>query len=111
MPTRHRRHSFAARAGHHVAPQPLSTGRNVFEELGPGFTLLAFDADQRSVAELDLAARSLGVPLTIVRDRYDGERKRYSRPWILVRPDQYVAWAADAPPADAFGLLRRVAAR
>ena len=105
------RHSFAARAGHHLAPQPLSTGRNVFEELGPGFTLLAFDADQRSVAELDLAARSLGVPLTIVRHRYDGERKRYEQPWILVRPDQYVAWAADALPADAFGLLRRVAAR
>jgi 2-polyprenyl-6-methoxyphenol hydroxylase-like FAD-dependent oxidoreductase len=102
-------HSLAARAGHHLAPQPLSTGRNVFEELGPGFTLLAFDADQRSVGELDRAARSLGVPLTIVRDSYDGERARYSRRWILVRPDQYVAWAADAPPADASGLLRRAA--
>ena len=33
-------HAFAARAGHHLAPQPLSSGRNVFEELGDGFTLL-----------------------------------------------------------------------
>jgi 2-polyprenyl-6-methoxyphenol hydroxylase-like FAD-dependent oxidoreductase len=102
------RHSFAARAGHHLAPQPLSTGRDVFQELGPGFTLLAFDAEQRSVAELDRVARSLGVPLTIVRDRYDGERERYEHRWILVRPDQYVAWAADDPPTDASGLLRRV---
>lgn len=101
-------HSFAARAGHHLCPQPLSTGRNVFEELGPGFTLLAFDAEQRPVEELGRAARSFGVPLTIVRDRYDGERTQYERRWILVRPDQYVAWSADVPPADASGLLRRV---
>ena len=33
-------HAFAARAGHHLAPQPLSSGRNVFDELGDGFTLL-----------------------------------------------------------------------
>lgn len=71
--------------------------------------MLAFDAEQRSVAELDRAARSLGVPLTIVRDRYDGERELYEHRWILVRPDQYVAWAADAPPTDASGLLRHVA--
>lgn len=103
------RHSFAARPGHHLAPQPLSTGRNVFEELGQGFTLLAFDAGQRPAGELDRAARSLGVPLTIVRDRYDGERKRYESRLVLVRPDQYVAWAADAPPADGSDLFRRVA--
>src|SRR5581483_6067548 len=38
-------HAFAARAGHHLAPQPLSSGRNVFEELGEGFTLLCLDGD------------------------------------------------------------------
>ena len=32
-------HQFAARAGHHLAPRQLGSGRNVFEELGPGFTL------------------------------------------------------------------------
>ncbi len=35
----HGEHSFAARPGHHLAPQPLSSGRNVFEELGRGFSL------------------------------------------------------------------------
>ena len=49
-------HSFKARAGHHLAPQALSSGRNVFEELGPGFTLLAFDADAEA-AEVVRAAR------------------------------------------------------
>ena len=47
--TAHGKHVFKARAGHHLAPQPLSSGRNVFEELGRGFTLLAFGADDAAV--------------------------------------------------------------
>jgi len=35
--------TFEARAGHHLPPLPLSTGRNVLEELGSGFALLALD--------------------------------------------------------------------
>ena len=31
------KHAYTARAGHHLTPQPLSSGRNVFEELGGGF--------------------------------------------------------------------------
>src|SRR5262249_29773221 len=38
----HGTHMFKARPGHHLAPQSLSSGRNVFEELGSGFALLAF---------------------------------------------------------------------
>ena len=33
--TAHGQHSFKARSGHHLPPQQLSSGRNVFEELGP----------------------------------------------------------------------------
>ena len=43
----HGSHTFKARAGHHLPSQLLSSGRNVFEELGADFTLLAFDADDR----------------------------------------------------------------
>ena len=43
----HGSHTFKARAGHHLPSQLLSSGRNVFEELGPDFTLLAFDADDQ----------------------------------------------------------------
>ena len=49
----HGSHTFTARAGHHLPPQLLSSGRNVFEELGPDFTLLAFDADDRTIAAFD----------------------------------------------------------
>jgi 4-hydroxyisophthalate hydroxylase len=42
----HGRMSFKAEAGHHLAPRDLSSGRNVFEELGDDFTLLAFGAEE-----------------------------------------------------------------
>ena len=55
--TAHGKHVFKARAGHHLVPQKLSSGRNVFEELGKAFTLLAFDADDGAVRAFEQAAR------------------------------------------------------
>jgi 2-polyprenyl-6-methoxyphenol hydroxylase-like FAD-dependent oxidoreductase len=107
----HGTHTFAARAGHHLAPQRLSSGRNVFEELGSGFTLLAFGAEDSAVPAFVHATASVGVPLSIVCDSYDGGREAYEYRLVLVRPDQYVAWAGDHVPADTSALLRQVAGR
>jgi 2-polyprenyl-6-methoxyphenol hydroxylase-like FAD-dependent oxidoreductase len=93
-------HSFKARAGHHLAPQLLSDGRNVFEELGGGFALLAFDTQDDAVRAFEHAAQSRNVPLKIIRDSFDGGREQYEQRLILIRPDQYVAWTGDSPPAD-----------
>jgi len=101
-------HSFAARAGYHLPPQPLSCGRNVFEELGRGFTLLAFDAADGEAGRFEDAARSFGIPLTVVRDTDRGEREAYGSRLILVRPDQHVAWAADTAPPDPERVMRLV---
>jgi hypothetical protein len=101
-------HSFAARPGHHLAPQPLSSRRNVFEELGTGFTLLAFGAEEQAIEALRSTAQSQRVPLKVVRDSYEAERKAYESHLVLVRPDQYVAWASDEPPRDAFSLMKQV---
>ena len=97
--------------GHHLAPEPLSSGKNVFEELGSGFTLLAFDADVTAVRAFEDAAAAAKVPLTIVRDTFAGERSEYEHKLILVRPDQYVSWTGDAPPADVPALLALVTGR
>lgn len=102
-------HAFDARPGHHLAPAALSSGRDVFEELGPGCTLVALGGDPRAVAGLRDAAGGLGIPLRVIADDYDGPRAAYKRRLILVRPDQYVAWAGDEPPADPVTVLRRVA--
>ena len=100
-------HTFKARAGHHLPPQLLSSGRNVFEELGADFTLLAFGAEDAAVADMERAAKTLRVPLKIIRDSYGDGREAYEAKLILVRPDRYVAWTADSAPADALGLIAK----
>lgn len=104
----HGTHAFAARPGHHLAPRRLSDGSSTFERLGPGFTLLAFGPQAGRVRPLEDAASSLGVPLQVTRDTYEGERTAYEAPLVLVRPDQYVAWAGERLPDDPAGALRAV---
>jgi hypothetical protein len=102
-------HTFEARAGHHLPPIKLSSGANVFERLSAGFTLVALTADQRPVAAFQAASRELRIPLQVITDSYEGPRTAWARRLILVRPDQFVAWTADDPPADAVAVLRRAA--
>ena len=107
----HGRHTFAAKAGHHLPPQPLSSGRNVFEELGTGFTLLAFGADDGAVGAFEAAARALRIPQKVVRDSYTGGREAYGVRLILVRPDQYVVWTGDGAAGDARAVMAKVTGR
>jgi 2-polyprenyl-6-methoxyphenol hydroxylase-like FAD-dependent oxidoreductase len=93
-------HRFEARAGHHLAPAVLSSGANVFEALGPGFTLLALGADADDVQAFRDAAAELKVPLTVVDDLATDETARYEAKWVLVRPDQFVAWVAHGASVD-----------
>ncbi|HEY4031490.1 MAG TPA: FAD-dependent monooxygenase [Caulobacteraceae bacterium] len=102
-------HAFAARPGHHLAPQPLDDGRNVFDALGPGFTLLALDADPARVQAFRKAAAGLGIPLEVVEAPRAGGRERYDAGLILVRPDQFVAWTDGQGPDDAERVLARAA--
>jgi hypothetical protein len=103
--------SHQARAGHHLSPHTLSTGTNVFTSLGDGFTLIALDADGPAVEGFVAAARSLGMPLKVIRDSLDGERIAYAARLILVRPDQYVAWSGNRAPDDPADLLALVSGR
>lgn len=107
----HGTHTFKARAGHHLPPQPLSSGRNVFEALGTGFTLLAFEAEEDTVSAFERAAAGLDVPLTVIRDSYGDGREAYQARLVLVRPDQYVVWTGDNRPGDVAGLVAKVIGR
>jgi 2-polyprenyl-6-methoxyphenol hydroxylase-like FAD-dependent oxidoreductase len=107
----HGSHTFTARAGHHLPPQLLSPGRNVFEELGTGFTLLAFGTEPQIVQEFEQAANSLKILFKSISDSYDGGREKYEARLILVRPDQYVVWTGDKKPDDMRGLLGKVVGR
>jgi 2-polyprenyl-6-methoxyphenol hydroxylase-like FAD-dependent oxidoreductase len=98
-------HSLTARAGHHLPPQVLSNGRNAFEQLGRGFTVLAFDA---GADVFERTAKARGIPLKVVGDSSAAAREGYGAALILVRPDQYVAWTGDAA-LDADAIFKRTA--
>lgn len=88
-------HRFEARAGHHLAPAVLGSGRDVYDTFDAGYTLLALDADAAAVAAFRAAAEAVGLPLHVVVDEAgDGsEAARYAARLVLVRPDQFIAWA------------------
>jgi hypothetical protein len=100
-------HAFTAQAGHHLSPHRLPSGRNIFEELGDGLTLLHFNADSTICAAFETAAQTAGIPLKVVRDDSSAGRARYQATHVLVRPDQFVAWVSGATPIDAAGILRK----
>jgi 4-hydroxyisophthalate hydroxylase len=105
----HGQHTLEARAGRHLAPALLSSGGNIYEQLGGSYTLVAFAEDRPPVIAFRDAARALGVPLRVVVDTWDGCRAAYGSRYLLVRPDQYVAWTGNQLPTNAAALLRRVA--
>ena len=81
----------------------LADGRAIFDLFGVGFTLLRFD--DVDVSALTEAARSRGVPWEVIDIRDEHARRLYERDLVLIRPDQHVAWRADAPPEDPAALV------
>jgi hypothetical protein len=102
-------HRTAARGGHHLTPATRASGRDVYDDLGDGFTLLALDDDEPA-ARFAEAARTLGIPLTILHEPSPALAAHYEASLILVRPDHFVAWAGTEAPAPA-ATLRAAAGR
>jgi 2-polyprenyl-6-methoxyphenol hydroxylase-like FAD-dependent oxidoreductase len=91
-----------ARAGHHLAPTELSSGKNIYEELGIDyFTLFALDINDSVVAQFETAATKFNVPLKVVRDSFVDDRTKYESQLMLIRPDQFLAWVSDGSDIDA----------
>ncbi|AGZ40904.1 FAD-dependent monooxygenase [Actinoplanes friuliensis] len=82
-----------ARPGFRLPHTWLPDGTPVLDALGREFTLLRTaggDADA-----FKAAAAALGIPLTVL-DLGSRWPERYPADFILVRPDQHVAWMGDA---------------
>ncbi len=98
----------------------LARGRSLYDELGGGYTLLV-RRPGTAHGSLEKAAQGRGVPLRVI-DHADGTEAgrtgagrtgaggtgQGSPALVLVRPDQYVAWAGDREPADARALIDQV---
>ena len=102
------RYTFLAQAGHHLAPVTLSSGKNVYEELGGVFTLLAFDADEEVVRVFEAVAERRNLALKIVIDSFLDQRAQLGSRLVLVRPDQFVCWAGDALTDEPDAIFARV---
>jgi hypothetical protein len=82
----------------------LDDGRSLYDELGDGFTLLTTRRGVPAEA-ITAAARASGVPLKVLDL---DERALRGAALVLVRPDNYVAWAGDREPDSASELIDRV---
>ncbi|MFM2118540.1 MAG: hypothetical protein RL722_8 [Pseudomonadota bacterium] len=97
------RHSFAARPGHHLAPAALADGRDVYEALGPGYSLIVTTTPERPLSAIAPAwqahAAALAMPLTLIDAPAGCEAaQRYEAELVMVRPDQFVAWVGRSEP-------------
>lgn len=101
-------HEFTARAGHHLAPGRTVAGDELFAVLAEGFTLVVADAGAPLVDEFTAAAGQLGVPLTVI-EVDTATAAQYEAAMVLVRPDQFIAWAGSE--ADAGAVLAQATGR
>jgi hypothetical protein len=87
----------------------LADGVSIHDKLGLFFTLVAIDQVESSA--ITTAAQQLNIPLKVVELRRPDLRSIYGRAFLLVRPDQHVAWRGDVLPSDLGALLTRVVGR
>ena len=90
----------------------LHDGTSLYDHFGQGFTLLATDgADAAQIDAVRKAARSADVPLQVLEPRERALADLYQARYVLIRPDQHVAWRGNAWPVDGASLLARVTGR
>ena len=119
-----------ARPGHLAPHAWLHDGSSLYDHFGSGFTLLVTDgadrADTTALGETEAeigsgigsgieaaieAAKVCGVPLQVVTPREPGIAALVQARYVLVRPDQHVAWRGNAWPDDGVGLMNRISGR
>ncbi len=100
-------HRVEARAGYHLAPQPLPSGRDLWDAIGSGFALLDFSGAPQIAAAFEAEAAGHGIPLTVVAEPSEAAREAYGCDLVLVRPDLFIAWVGNADDCDPTAILAR----
>ena len=88
-----------ARPGHRAPHWTLPNGSALFDQFGPGFTLLSTGVQAVDMQPLEQAAAELGAPLRTLRLPQPELLDVYQANLVLIRPDQHVAWRANEMPA------------
>ena len=88
-----------------------ASGRALYDDFGPDFTLLCFGASSMDIAPLSAAFAERKVPLTVVQIDDAGAADKYQNyPLVLVRPDQHIAWRSRSVPTDTRAVVATVIA-
>lgn len=89
-----------AKPGYRAPHAWLEPGHSILDVFGQGFTLLCLDsACADEAAKLESAATAIGVPLKRLDTDNADIKALYGAKLVLVRPDGFVAWRADALPS------------
>lgn len=86
----------------------LGRKRALYSYLGAGFSVVT--VGDQELTNAAAAARTAGIPLTIVKINEDFSGVYHHR-ILLVRPDHHVAWAGDSAPDDWAPILAAVTGR
>ena len=86
----------------------MGDGSQIFDRLGPWFTLACFGVSPSE--PLVAAAAKRGLPMAVMRSDEPNLTKVYGRALLLVRPDQHIAWRGSAceSPRAADAIIARV---
>ncbi|WP_372656503.1 FAD-dependent monooxygenase [Hydrogenophaga sp.] len=97
----------------HLAPHAwMHDGSSLYDHFGQGFTLLASkDAPSEAIDQAQRQAKATGMPLKVIQPNEAGIAELYPTRFTLIRPDQHVAWRANAWPHATHGLIEQVSGR
>jgi hypothetical protein len=70
----------------------LADGRSLYDSFHTEWTLLQLGSTSTSSTSFETAALSLGIDLKRVHHSAPDLLALYEAPWVLIRPDQVVAW-------------------
>ena len=88
-----------------------ASGRALYDDFGPDFTLLCFGAGHLDIGPLCAAFAARSIPLSVVQvDEPLAAEKYQHYPLVLVRPDQHVAWRSHRVPSEPDAMLATVVA-
>lgn len=85
----------------------LRSGEQLLDHFGRGFTLVDL-SDGESGKEMAASAARRGIPITYVALADDRAASVWARRFVLVRPDEHIAWCGDEIPSDIGAVLDRV---